>query len=231
MSVISGIWGAEAQKDATEDAAASTADWQRYLIALENRKYDDAAKFRDLAFAEGQTLVNTMQRNIPQIEADIAKQPESASEYYKLMGKRGTEDIMSNLAPYGLTKSSVAGKAIGTMQEGLSAAEAKDLININQTKIANRMGLIGKPTGFSPTTGYPDMSGASAAQQNVAQLGVAGGAVQAGLYGSIGQTAAQIPAYYNMGKSAGWWGGGGTAATTYGTTSGTGVAQYGDYFV
>ncbi len=226
MSVISGIWGAETQKDAIEDSAAMTADWQKYLIALEQRKYDDAAKFRDLAYKEGQTLVGALERQVPLIEEELSKAPEYAKEYYDLASKRGTEDIMSNLSSYGLAKSSVSGKAIGTMQEGISAQEAKDLIAQRQWQTSTRMGLIGRPTGFNPAQGYGDyMSGASQAQSDISQLTVAGGAVQAGLYGSIGQTAAQIPAYYNMGKGLGWWGGAGASAGGYSAAS---EASYGE---
>ena len=48
MSLISGIWGAEAQKDATEDASAQQAAWQQQLINWEKQKYGDTAYIREM---------------------------------------------------------------------------------------------------------------------------------------------------------------------------------------
>ncbi len=203
--------GAEKQTDALEEAARGTKDWQNYLIALEERRYNDAKRFRDLAYREAETLVGTLERQIPLIEQDISEMPETAREYYALASERGTEDIMSSLSPFGLAKSSVSGKAVGTMQEGLSAIEAQDLIKQKQWQTSIRMGLIGRPTGINPSVGSGGnyISAASGAQQNLSNLTVGKGAVKGGLYGSYGSTLSQLgmmPLQYQMYKGLGWGG-------------------------
>ena len=111
---------------------------------------------------------------------------------------------MSNMATYGLTNSKAAGTALGTMQEGLSAQEAKDSFSMDnmlrQQQISNMMTLMGFPSYNM------DMTGATNALNNQSQLMLAGGASQANMWGNIGQTNAQIAPYVwqsMYGKNAG----------------------------
>lgn len=187
--------GAKEQTGALEDAAQSTENWQKYLVAFEEKKYEEARRFRDLAYEEASIKLETLKGTMPLLREDLLKLPESAREFYALAGRRGTEDIMRNLAPFGLSpESSTVGRAVGGLQEGLSAIEARDLVGQEQFRISSMLNLLGQtPTGVSPQTGYPDFSGASAAQSNIANLMVGQGAVTGGLYGSYGQTISQLP--------------------------------------
>ncbi len=200
LGTAGSIYGSSLQSDAIEKAAESTENWQNYLVAFEERKYDEAAKFRDLAYQEASQTLAMQTRQMSLVEQDIADLPQSAREYYSLAATRGTEDIISNLAPYGLSPaSSTAGKAVGLMQEGLSAQEAKDLISQKQFQIQSRLGLLGKSTGATAETGYSaNLAGGTQAQGLLSDLYTTEGAVTGGLYGSIGQTITQLPLYYQL---------------------------------
>lgn len=205
------VYGASKQSKALEKAAESTENWQKYLIALEEKRYDEAARFRDLAFEEAQLKFETFQETLPLLQESIARTPESAREAFALAGRRGTEDIMRNLAPFGLAPgSSTAGRAVGTMQEGLAGMEARDLIGQRQFQTSAMLSLLGRtPLGVSPTTGAGSglLSGAGQAQGNLANLFASQGAVSGGLYGSLGQTFGQLPLLYQLLR-----GGGGAGA-------------------
>lgn len=207
--------GAKEQTDALENAAQSTENWQKYLVAFEEKKYEEARRFRDLAYDEASIKLETLKGTMPLLREGISKLPESAREFYALAGERGTADIMRNLAPYGLSpESSTVGRAVGGLQEGLSAMEARDLVGQEQFRMNAMLSLLGQtPTGVSPQTGYPDFSGATAAQGNLANLAVGQGAVTGGLYGSYAQTLSQLPLLF---AGAGGAGGIPPGATSYG---------------
>lgn len=184
------IYAANKQSDAVKKAAKSTENWQKYLVAFEERKYDEAERFRNLAYQEGRMKIGAMRTALPLLKQYATSEPGTSPAYQTAL-RRGTESVMSNLAPYGLTKSSVAGEGVGELTGSLLSSDWQNILNTQRA-------LAGYQTGFSPETGYPNMSTAGIAQGNLADLMTAQGANTAGLYGSLGQTVQQLPMYYSL---------------------------------
>jgi hypothetical protein len=225
--------GADEQSEAIEKAAESTEEWQKYLVALEEKKYDEAARFRDLAYEQANLTYQQAQQLTPMytketmatypqtmemLRQDVLREP-GTSELFK----RGVGNISAGLAPFGISPNSSAFNRMYTDLLG------QDIENVRQSrfKLAG-YGTQPSTANVSATTGYPDMSAASQAQGNYASLIGAQGAVQGGLYGSLGQTATQMPLYYsllqNMNSNTGQQGGGyGTYGADYGRYTGTGT--------
>lgn len=185
--------GAEKQSESIEEAAKQTESWQDYLVALEERRYDDAAKFRQIAYQTAKLQLGAMQTAVPLLKQYATSEPGTSPAYQTAL-RRGTESMMSNLAPYGLTKSSVTGKGMGELTGSLLSADWENILNTQKA-------LAGMTPGASPTQGteYQGLlSGASQAQGQYSDLLTAGGATQYGLYGNLGQQATQMPMYYSL---------------------------------
>jgi len=188
--IIGNIFGADEQSEAIEKAAKSTENWQKYLVNLEKRKYDEAERFRNLAFNEAKMKVRAMRTAMPLLKQYATSEPGTSPQYQTAL-RRGTQSMMQNLAPYGLTKSSVTGEGMGELTGSLLSADWQNILNTQKA-------LAGYQTGISPETGYPNMGAAGQAQSDYSSLIGAQGAVQGGLYGSLGQTAQQLPMYYSL---------------------------------
>jgi len=214
--IIGNIFGADEQSEAIEKAAKSTENWQKYLVNLEKRKYDEAERFRNLAFNEAKMKVGAMRTAMPLLKQYATSEPGTSPQYQTAL-RRGTQSMMQNLAPYGLTKSSVTGEGMGELTGSLLSADWQNILNTQKA-------LAGYQTGISPETGYPNMGAATQAQGQYSDLLTSGGAVQGGLYGSLGQDLTRMPYYYNLLKQMG--GSGGTGVGLPGGGAGTGGSFY-----
>lgn len=117
--------------------------------------------------------------------------------------QRGTEALFRNLAPFGLTDSSVAGRGVGELTSGLLGQDIQRRIGVGQsllglapTSTAPGVGLLGGISGTSPLAG--DISRLTAQQPQgpladigdfIFQLGGrALGAQTGGLFGGTADT-------------------------------------------
>src|SRR3972149_658922 len=167
--------GADEQSEAIEKAAQSTENWQKYLVNLEERKYDEAERFRNLAFNEAKMKVGGMKTAVPLLKQYATSEPGTSPQYQTAL-RRGTQSMMQGLAPYGLTNSSVTGEGMGELTGSLLSTDWQNILNTQKA-------LAGYSPNVSPTTGseYSNLlSGASQAQGNLADLYTSQGAVQGG---------------------------------------------------
>lgn len=233
-SAYSASKAADEQSEAIEKAAESTEEWQIYLQKFEEKKYDEAERFRNLAYKEGNLQYQQAQKLLPMyteetmatypstmdlLRKDVLRPP-GTSELFK----QGVGNIAAGLAPYGV---SPKGSAFGRMYSNLLA---QDIESTRQ----GRFQLAGYGTqpsmqSISPETGYPDFSGATSAQSDLANLMGMQGATQAGLYSAQSKYASQLPAYFNLLQNQ--WGnlGGGTTFSSNVPAQGTPVTSGGGY--
>jgi hypothetical protein len=137
---------------------------------LVERGFKEAAPFRDFALEE----------LLPLIREDIGREPGTGPLFQRGL-ERGTASLAGELSKFGLLDSSVSSKAFGELGSGLLA---QDIAGIR----GQRAGLLGLRTAGQEL--LPLLSGG--AQQLAGteqQLGAVGG----GLFGTLGQRAANIP--------------------------------------
>ena len=82
--------GADEQSEAIEKAAQSTENWQKYLVNLEERKYDEAERFRNLAFNEAKMKVGAMRTAMPLLKQYATSEPGTSPQYQTAL-RRGTQ--------------------------------------------------------------------------------------------------------------------------------------------
>ncbi len=202
-SAYSASQAADEESEAIEKAAESTESWQKYLVALEEKKDDEAARFRDLAYKEGKLQYQQAQKLLPMytketmatypstmklLREDVLREPGTSALF-----QQGVGNIAAGLAPYG---ASPKGSAFGRMYSNLLA---QDIESTRQGRFT-LAGFGTQPSmqGISPETGYPNMSNATQAQSDLSNLIGMQGATQAGMYRSYGQMAQQLPMYYSL---------------------------------
>jgi hypothetical protein len=186
--------GSHEQSKAIEKAAQQTESWQDYLVALEERRYDDAARFRNIAYKTAQLQLGGMKTAMPLMQ-QYAKATPGTSPAYQNALRMGTRSLMSNLAPYGLSpSSSTAGQATGELGANLLATDWQNILNTQKA-------LAGYAPNASPTQGaeYMGLLGqAGSAQSDVSNLLGMQGATKGGMYGNLGNMAMQMPLYYSL---------------------------------
>lgn len=104
--------------------AAGAAEMER--LALARELMDEGKPLREALIQSGLETVPAFTaaatKALALLEKDILAPP-GTSETFQLGLKEGTKAIMQNLAPYGLTDSSVASEAVGDLTEGLLAKD------------------------------------------------------------------------------------------------------------
>lgn len=227
--------GSEKQSQSIEKAAQSTEAWQKYLVALEERKYDDAARFRNIAYSTARLQLQQAEQVYPELtkaflatypstmgllRQDVLREPGTSQLF-----QQGVGNIAAGLAPYGV---SPKGSAFQRMYTNLLG---QDIENVRQDRFKLAGLVSGQPftPNISPETGYPNMSAAGAAQSDYASLLGTQGAVTGGMYGSLGQTVQQLPMYYSLMKYLNPSGGGNVTFPGNVPAQGTPVTSGGGY--
>lgn len=114
--------------------------------------------------------------------------------------ERGTEAIFRNLAPFGLTESSVAGEAVGGLTSGLLEGDINRRLGIGQSILGLQQPTTGAGVGLLGTTGGTGLAGQQA--QLAAQ------SPQAGLFGNIAQLGTGLAGFGAIGGFGNLFGGG-----------------------
>jgi len=189
------LTGAHAQEVGLSRAANIQQQYQQQLLDFQRMVYGEGAPFRDLA----KGLLPDLRRQV--------LSPESSAGY-KLLSREGLDLLRGNAATTGDPYSGPSQIAQGRFQAGLAASE-RDA----QIQRMFQLAGFGSQAGGQSTAQAANLLGAAGGPAtNMANLAQSQGAVQGGLYGSIGNTFAQLPYAFMMANSFG--GGGGYTGTS-----------------
>lgn len=229
MSVISGIYGAEAGKDATEDAAAQSAGTQWMM-------YSDLAKrqkpYEELGY-EGVSGLREFDSKYkyPSYEELVYGPMESwkyeESPAFKAKYTLGMEELNKQLQARGLAPSGVGANRAADLSRRLTAedygtereyrrAGLRDrysaLFDENRNRYDRLLDMVKIGQGSAAATGQAGQRFADRASESAMAAGNARAGFYQGLGGMSGNTAATGLKMYDFGKDQGWWGGGGGGA-------------------
>jgi hypothetical protein len=142
--------GGQRGQEAAEEAFASQERIAEQFItgaqALQTQLLEAGAPFRDIAEQQAMLRLEGQQQAFPLLLQDILREPGTSPLFQRGL-EAGTRGIISNLAPFGLEESTVAGRAVGELGAGLSAQEIE---NIRRS----RFQLAGLPTGAQSDIGF-----------------------------------------------------------------------------
>ena len=193
-AVVGGI--ATSTASSTQARAAEQAGQQQ--LALGREQLEATRPLRELALEQAQFQFGQQQQLQPQfaqaalgalplLSQDITRQAGTGLPFQRRQ-EQGVSNIMSSLAPFGLSDSSVSGRAIGEFQSGLLSQDIENLQN-QRFRLA----------GFAPQT--PSFFGGGTAglgisaqlQQGGILSQLQGGQTQAAGQLGIGRTLSQLP--------------------------------------
>jgi len=196
-SAAGSIAGAHAQSNALTKASNIQKQYQQQLLDFQRMVYGEGAPFRDLA-----------KGLLPDLRQQ-ALSPESSAGY-KLLSREGLDLLRGNAATTGDPYSGPSQIAQGRFQAGLAASERDAQIQ----RMFQLAGFSSQVGGQSTAQAANLLGAAGGPANNMANLAQSQGAVQGGLYGSLGNTFAQLPYAFMMANS---FGGGGGASRAGGT--------------
>lgn len=221
VAIIGGaVIGAVGTGMAAETSADAAAQAGQQQLALGREQLEATRPLRELSLEQAQFQFEQQKMLSPQftqaalgalplLMEDINREAGTGQPFQQRLA-RGTSNIFSSLAPFGLTDSSVAGKAVGELGTGLLSQDIENLQN-QRFRLA----------GFAPQT--PSFfGGATAGLGTSAQLqqgGIMSG-LQAGQTTAAGQlgmtsTLSQLPLLLAFQGSGGGGGGGGLPAGSF----------------
>jgi len=183
------IIGASAAAAAGAGASAYGAHEQAKAQKAGIRASETAEAYRtritEELLAEGKPLRQAEQeaaiRMIGLSEQDFMREPGTGPEFTTGL-RKGTKAIMQELAPYGLTESSVSGTAVGELSTGLLAS---DIGQIREGRL--------RLAGFAPDTLGPAAAfSGQAGQLASVTAGLQSQSPWSGFYNDIGQSLTQL---------------------------------------
>ncbi|TAL13949.1 hypothetical protein EPN95_04650 [Patescibacteria group bacterium] len=184
--------GANKQSAELRKARRGQEAYQNSLLDFQRMIYGEGAPFRDLA-----------KGLLPDLLKRFSASPESVvSPAFSLIGKEGLNLLRSNFSTSGDPSSGPAQIAGGRFLEGLGAQEADRIIQQKNLMNADLLNLAGFGTGTGSSASGQALSLSVPIGQtagNIADLTTTQGAVQGGLYGSIGNNLSQLGLLYGMG--------------------------------
>ncbi len=193
-AVVGGVasyQGAKKQRQAIGKAARGQEAFQQNLLDFQREVFEGGQPFRDISLEFARTGAETL----PQLQENVMNPTLSAG--FGLAAQEGLQLLSQNAAVTGSPTSGPAQIAKGRFMAGLSSAETDRMMN-NMFRLAGfGTGAGGQATAATGQAGQA-LGAAGGVAGNLANLQVAQGAVQGGLYGSIGQTIAQLPMAYQL---------------------------------
>lgn len=209
-SLVSGSRAAKTQAQAQSQASEQSLQAAREQLAATQPLRDLALQQGQFQFGQQQRLLPSLidqqlagipqqqafaqaaQRALPLLTQDINRQAGTGQPFQRRL-EQGTRNIFSSLSPFGLSDSSVAGRAVGDLQSGLLGQDIENLQN-------QRFRLAGFQS-FPQAPGTPSFAGfGTAGLGTAAQLQSTGisqqlGAGQTRAAGQLGfgNTLAQLP--------------------------------------
>lgn len=136
-----------------------------------------------------EALINAGLEAVPEL-LDFGLGTAGTGERFNRTLTRGTKDIFSGLSAYGLTDSSTAGTAVGDFTANLIASDED-----------RRLRVLSGLAGYQDPALSLGAQGSVGAAGSISDLVTSQGASTAGLYGSIGNTLAQLPLASELIKS------------------------------
>ena len=184
-------YGAKEQGKGIKAAANTQAAEQQMLLDFQKQVYGEAQPFRDIQLQYAQTGAKTL----PSLY-DYVMNP-TMSEGARMVAMEGQNLISQDAATAGSPTSGPAQIAKSNFLARLMASERDRQVND-----MFRLSGFGSDAGATATnaTGQSAnlMNAAAGIGGNIANLQTAQGAVQGGLYNTIGQTVAQLPMQYQL---------------------------------
>ena len=188
---IAAYAGAKKQSSAINRAADTQAAEQQRLLDFQKQVYGDAEPFRDIQLQYAQTGAKAL----PSLY-DYVMNP-TMSEGARMAATEGQNLISQDAATAGSPTSGPAQIAKSNFLARLMASERDRQVND-----MFRLSGFGSDAGATATnaTGQSAnlMNAAAGIGGNIANLQTAQGAVQGGLYNTIGQTIGQLPMQYQL---------------------------------
>jgi hypothetical protein len=192
-------YGQKRQGRAYKDAADREGQYQARLTVLQEQMWKEAKRLMELGMPLKEALREASLKSVNLLSEDITRKP-GESLLYKQALEKGTKDIFSGLAPYGLTDSSVSGVAVGELGTGLLAQEEAQIRNA-RFRLA---GMAPDDTGaalslYTLGSNLAVGQGSSVARQGSYITGR--GATEAAMYGGLGRTVAGLPEAFWQGQT------------------------------
>lgn len=169
------ILGAREQRKAQERASEIAGGAEAERLALTRELLAEGQPLREALVQSGLSALPGLTQFADITQAGMGPQ-------FDIPLQRGTEALFRNLAPFGLTDSSVAGRGVGELTSGLLGEDIQRRIGVGQSLL----GLA--PTSTAGGINVLGQAGGFAGQQ--AQI--AGQSPTAGLFGDIGQFATTL---------------------------------------
>ena len=195
---------AEEQAKAQERAGDILGAAETRRLALEEEKFAYAKEL----IAEGKPMREALQaaglEALPGL-TEYATGTPGTGEYYKRSFEQGTKSIFQNLAPYGLTDSSVSGEAVGEFGADLLSQDMLRRLSVGQSLVGGQPNMTGAGVNLFGQTGGMGYAGK--------QADIAGQSPKAGMFGDIGSAAMTLGSIPLL-KKFGLFGGGDQTRTT-----------------
>ena len=119
------VIGSKGQQDAAETQAQASEKAGQQQLQLGREQLEATRPFRELSLQQGQFLFDLQKDIVPQLQEDLQR-PTGTSPLFQRALQQQTRNIFSNLSPFGLEDSSVAGRAVGEATAGLTAQEIEN---------------------------------------------------------------------------------------------------------
>lgn len=206
-SIIGNYLGAREQSKAINSASRREASFQNKMLDFQRQVYDEGTPFRDISLQYARTGAETL----PRLTHDVMNPTLSAG--FGLASREGLDLLSGNAATTGDPNSGPAQIAKARFMEGLLATERDRQIG-DMFRLAGFGGAAGTQANNATGTAANLMGAAGNISGNIANMDIARGGVTGGLYGSIGNTLAQLPYLYNLNQYMQPSGGASSAAAT-----------------
>lgn len=233
MSIVSGIWGAENAKDATQDAAAMQAGTASEQLAYTKELM---APYIPLGTAGAKSLSGYDDANpLPDYKATVTD-PMASWDYtqspaYKAKYDLGMVELNKQLQARGLAPSGVGATRAADLQRNLTAADYgterayaqgnltdiyKSRYSQNTDRYNRLLDKVKIGQGAAGSAGAAGNAWANQVGNAQKDAGAAQASFYSGLGGLSGQTVNTGLKAYDYGNKQGWWGGGDAAVTAAG---------------
>ncbi len=183
--------GVGAQQKGLSAAERSQQAFQNRLIDFQREVFESGQPFRDISLDFARTGAETL----PQLQQNVLN-PQLSSGF-GLAAQEGLQLLSQNAAVTGSPTSGPAQIAKGRFMAGLGSAETDRMMN-NMFRLAGfGTGAGGQAAAATGQAGQV-LGAAGGVAGNISNLQAQQGAVQGGLFGSFGNTLAQLPVAFQL---------------------------------
>ena len=169
LEVIGNIFGGKKKTSAISDVSRQQGNYQQQLQNYQSQLFGIQ---KPVLEAQQQAALGAF----PLLTQDINRQAGTGAPFQQALN-RGAQNVFSSLAPYGLTDSSVSGRAIGDLNANLLAQDTQQLRDARFKLAGMEPGVLGQATGLFGPIGQ--------AYANQGNLGIGQGITEGNTTGNI----------------------------------------------